>query len=131
MTFERNYPGEAVRMCCIVLLAGTVATSTADGDEVLQVAVSPRVCNDPCSAVVSVRHEPHAKDRALIVETDGSALYRSSSIQLNGDAGPATHRLVLKSVPGGEYIVRVSLERELEMAAQVETTLVVVGQPVP
>ena len=85
MTFERNYPGEAVRMCCMVLLAGTVATSTARGDDVLQVAVSPRVCNDPCSAVVSVRHQPHTGDRALIVETDGISLYRSSSIQLNGD----------------------------------------------
>jgi hypothetical protein len=54
---------------------------------------------------------PHEYDRELIVEVDNGGFYRSSFIQLDGEAEPAVHTVMFKALPAGAYEIRVTLKR--------------------
>ena len=100
---------------------------TAAADGLLSVQVQPNYCRDPCRIEVTVRLDPHETDRSLLVEADSANFYRSSTIQLDGNAEPAVHRVEFNSVPAGQYVVRVSLGRVNGVAARSDRDVLVVG----
>jgi hypothetical protein len=60
---------------------------------------------------LKIRIDPDIADRALIVELDSEAFFRSSLITLVGEDSPSTYWLRFDSLPAGDYLVRVSVER--------------------
>jgi hypothetical protein len=50
-------------------------------------------------------------DRTLLVEADSPQHYRSSTIQLERERGPSTHRVVLRALPPGTYHIRAELRQ--------------------
>ena len=103
-----------------------VPQSAATAD-LLSVEVHPNYCRDPCRIQVTVRLHPHETNRSLLVEADSATFYRSSTIQLDGNAEPAVHRVVFNSVPAGTYLVRVSLGRVEGVAARSDEDVLVIG----
>jgi hypothetical protein len=100
---------------------------SATTDALLSVQVRPNYCQDPCHIEVTVRLDPHDTDRTLLVEADSINFYRSSTIQLDGLAGAAVHRVEFSSVPAGQYLVRVSLGRVEGVVARSDSNVLVVG----
>ena len=97
------------------------------GDSALSVDVQPAFCTEPCAVRMLVSVDPHEADRELIVEADSSRFYRSSLIQLDGDAEPAVHTLMWKGLPAGLYEIRATLKRVTGEVAQVATDVRVFG----
>ena len=82
------------------LVTGIMA---ADAGESLSMKVSPRQALAPVNLRVSVRIEPDADNRALMIVADSPLFYRSSQIQLEGDQAPKTFTIEYPNVPGGQY----------------------------
>jgi hypothetical protein len=84
------------------------------GDEPVQIQISPSVCHSPCALRVTVRMPLDPTLRGLMVELDSPALFRSSSIDLDGANSPRAHVLEFHSLPAGTYEVRAVLTREAD-----------------
>src|SRR5437867_2497089 len=86
----------------VLLVTGITA---ADAGETLSMRVSPREALAPVNLRVSVRIEPHADNRALVIVADSSEFYRSSRIPLEGDQAPRVVTVEYPNIPGGQYDV--------------------------
>jgi len=86
----------------VLLVTGITA---AGAGESLSMKVSPRQALAPVNLRVSVRIEPSADNRALMIVAETSDFYRSSQIQLEGDQAPRVVSVEYPNVPGGEYNV--------------------------
>jgi hypothetical protein len=82
---------------------------SANASERLAIAVSPRQSFAPASLVVRVHLTPNVANRALEIVAESDDYYRSSRIQLDGDGAPTTSLVEFRSLPGGDYDVRVIL----------------------
>jgi mRNA-degrading endonuclease toxin of MazEF toxin-antitoxin module len=80
-----------------------------NASERLAIAVSPRQSFAPASLVVRVHITPDVANRALEVVAESEDYYRSSRMQLDGEGAPATRLLEFRSLPSGDYDVRVNL----------------------
>lgn len=73
---------------------------------ITNLVVTPKVCLAPCQYVrVVATVERKASNRWLVIQVDGDEMFRSSTVQVNGDDAPKTFRLELAHVPAGEYEV--------------------------
>jgi hypothetical protein len=75
----------------------------------LAIVVSPHQSFAPASLVVRVHVAPDVANRALEVVAESDDYFRSSRVQLDGDGAPATSMLEFRSLPSGNYEVRVIL----------------------
>jgi hypothetical protein len=74
--------------------------TAADAGECLSMKVSPRQALAPVNLRVSVRIEPNADNRVLMIVADSPQFYRSSQIQLEGDRAPRMFSIEYPNVPG-------------------------------
>ena len=88
----------------VILVAGAGA-EPASGTEKLRMAVSPSVSFAPAIVRVRFNIERHADNRMLHVAVESDSYFRSSTIQIDGNDGPATVSLVYESLPPGEYVI--------------------------
>src|SRR6202167_5010190 len=96
-----------VQACACGLLLATVITVSAD--ERLTIAVSMSQGFAPATATIRVHVAPDATNRGLEVSVDSGGYYRSSWIQLDGTEAPHTITVAVRSLPGGNYQIRVAL----------------------
>jgi hypothetical protein len=73
----------------------------------LAVRVSPAVAFAPADLRVQATIETDRDNRVLQVIAESDDFYRSSEIQLDGDHAPRTNLVAFRSLPGGEYNIRV------------------------
>jgi hypothetical protein len=95
------------------------------GQRRLSIDVQPKFCVEPCAMRMTIGIAPHEYDRELIVEADSGGFYRSSFIQLDGEAEQAVHTLMWKAFPAGAYEIRVTLKRASGEAARAATDVIV------
>lgn len=96
-------------------------------ESMLMLDVRPSFCMGPCAVRMNITIAPHESDRELIVEADSGGFYRSSFIQLDGEAEPAVHTLMFKALPAGAYEIRVTLKRSNGETAQTATDVMITG----
>src|SRR5262245_27172424 len=77
--------------------------------EQLTIAVSPLQSFPPTNLTVQVHISADDANRALEITADSGVYYRSSRMQLDGKDAPRTITSELRSLPGGDYEVRVIL----------------------
>jgi hypothetical protein len=87
-------------LCAALLTCGVIGVN---GQERVQLNVSPMISRAPATLKVRVTVERRTENRALTIVADSADYYFSSEVQLEGDASPATHFLDLRNLPGGEY----------------------------
>jgi hypothetical protein len=100
--------GEAVmkRVTTIVMMTVLLLALGATGpkaQEPVRIAASPTFAFAPALLRVRVRVEPNAANRTLTVTADSDSYYRSSLIELEGDASERTFFVEFKRVPAGQY----------------------------
>ena len=98
----------AIALLTAASLAGLASPAAAEDDSV---SVSPRFAIEGSTVVITVRVDPDPSLRSLLVEADSTAMFRSSLVQLDGDRSASVHTLRLRSLPAGEYAVRVVIDR--------------------
>jgi hypothetical protein len=87
-------------ICAALLVCGAIGLNA---DERVRLNVSPTYCFAPATLKVRVTVDRSDANRRLTIVAESGDFYRSSEIQLDGEASPATHFLDLRRVPGGEY----------------------------
>ena len=115
-----------------LVLTLTLACSfavVAGEERPLELDVSPRTCADPCTIRVIVRAEPHALNRAFVLELDSWAYSRSSVITLDGSDAALIHERNFESLPTGTYEVRAMLLRSTDERIHRRESVRVVGTP--
>jgi hypothetical protein len=107
--------------------------TTADAGECLSLKVSPRQALAPVNLRVSVRIEPDANNRVLMIVADSPEFFRSSQIQLEGSRAPRTFSIEYPNVPSGMYditgILVNSLGQERAVVRQSAHVVPVGGEP--
>jgi hypothetical protein len=88
--------------------------------------VYPHLAFAPADVRVTVRVQPNAENRGLVVEADGT-MYRSSFFQLDGADAPITFQINWPALTAGEYDVRAAVSSRVRVLARDRTTLKVVG----
>jgi hypothetical protein len=78
----------------------------ADANERLAIRVSPAVAYAPANLSVRATIEADADNRSIEIIAESAEFYRSSEMQLDGDAAPRTTFFQFRSLPTGEYAVR-------------------------
>jgi hypothetical protein len=100
----------------------------------ISVTINPRICNAPCTVVLTLKVEP-AKDNEKVtiefVEGEGAdyIAYRISDIDYS-NGGPKTVQIKYPAVPAGNYWVKASLfkhDGKTWLADSDKKTLNVVG----
>jgi len=77
--------------------------------EPLSIRVSPATSFAPANLIVRARIEPDAFNRAMEIVADSEAFFRSSLIQLDGERAPSVSNVEFRSLPPGQYEVKVAL----------------------
>ena len=99
-----------LRIAGVLLLVLLVAaTSRVAAIERLKLNVSPSVAFAPANLIVRTSIEPDAQNRAVEVQAESPAFYRSSEIELDGDRAPRTNTFELRNLPPGVYEVSATL----------------------
>lgn len=89
--------------------------------------VSPHVAFAPADLIVTVRVQPNAENRNLIVEAEGGD-YRRSDVPLEGEDAPITSRVEWRGLNAGEYIVSAKVESLVATLARDRTQVTVLGR---
>ena len=76
----------------------------------LAIRVSPAVAFAPATLRVQTTIEADAANRSVEIIAESEDFYRSSEMQLDGEAAPRTTIFQLRSLPTGEYAVRAILK---------------------
>jgi hypothetical protein len=86
----------------------------------LALRVSPAVAFAPATLRVQTTIEASAANRSVEIIAESEEFYRSSEMQLDGEAAPRTTYFQFRSLPSGQYLVRAILKgpggHELAMA---------------
>ena len=93
-----------VRACLtgfVILISGAVGAS-----DKLSMRVSPAVAFAPANLSVQATIEADSDNRSIEIIAESPEFYRSSEMQLDGDAAPRTTLFQFRSLPTGEYSVR-------------------------
>ena len=77
--------------------------------ERLQVRVSPTVASGPADILVSVIFPRDADNRWLRVSAESEDFFRSSEVQIDGDASPSVSVFTFRQMPAGEYSLQAAL----------------------
>jgi hypothetical protein len=92
---------------CLILGMMVAATAAAGANQPLVIKVSPAISFAPANLIIRTSVDPDADNRSLEVVADGPDFYRSSTVTLDGDHAPKTTQFEFRSLPPGEYEVRV------------------------
>ena len=85
------------------------ATAAAGATEPVTVKASPVTSFAPATVVVSTRIDPDADNRAMEVVAESADFFRSSTMPLEGDRAPRAAQFQFRSLPPGDYDIRVTL----------------------
>jgi hypothetical protein len=88
----------------VILTAAGVGAS-----DKLAIRVSPAVAFAPATLRVQTTIEADAANRSVEIIAESEDFYRSSEMQLDGEAAPRTTIFQFRSLPTGEYSVRAIL----------------------
>jgi hypothetical protein len=93
--------------------------SVLAGREAINVRVSG-MCIAPCDVVVEAFIEPNEHNRSVSFVLESANFFTSSESTLDGDRAPRSKQVRFRSLPPGEYQVRVTLlgdqgERDYEI----------------
>lgn len=119
----------------LIPLSLLVATSipAVDAGQCMTMKVTPHQALAPVNLRVSVRIEPHADNRGLMIVADGADFYRSSQITLEGERAPRVVNVEYPNVPGGNYdvtgVLLNSLGEERATVHQVAIVVPIGGEP--
>jgi hypothetical protein len=91
------------------LIALLWCPSGADAGGVLTLRASPPMAFAPADVLVTVALDCNADDRQLEIVLDSSAVYRASTVDLEGDHSPPVHDLLFRQLPAGRYEVTARL----------------------
>jgi hypothetical protein len=111
----------------LILLGHAQWPATTAAEAQLKVKVYPRFLNAGGDARVLVRVEPDDNNRILHVVLDGSYYYASTDVQLDGATAARTHELWWRTLPAGEYMVWVTVERASGHELMDHMSMTVVG----
>ncbi len=75
----------------------------------LAIRVSPAVAFAPATLRVQTTIEADEANRSIEIIAESEEFYRSSEMQLDGDAAPRTTYFQFRSLPTGQYSVRAIL----------------------
>jgi hypothetical protein len=117
-------------ICSMLLALGAVGVSARGESEVkpsVAITVSPAHAFAPATLRVRVRVEPDVDNRTVTIVTESDGFFRSSAIQLDGDAHPATFFMEVRHVPGGTYRVTARLDRTGQKAILASQGVTVLG----
>ena len=89
----------------LAILALGVAPIGASSKVTLR--VTPTMAFAPADLTVRATVETDPANRSMQVIAESVDFYRSSEIQLEGEFAPRTNTVSFRSLPGGEYVVRV------------------------
>ena len=76
----------------------------------LAIRVSPAVAFAPATLRVQTTIEADAANRSVEIIAESEEFYRSSEMQLDGEAAPRTTYFQFRSLPSGQYSVRAILK---------------------
>ena len=80
-----------------------------DANDKLAIRVSPAVAFAPATLRVQTTIEADAENRSIEIIAESEEFYRSSEMQLDGEAAPRTTYFQFRSLPTGQYSVRAIL----------------------
>ena len=95
--------GASLTILVILTAAGV------DANDRLAIRVSPAVAYAPATLRVQTTIEADAANRSVEIIAESDDFYRSSEMQLDGEAAPRTTFFQFRSLPTGEYAVRAIL----------------------
>ena len=93
---------------CLTFLVILTAAGVGANDK-LAIRVSPAVAFAPATLRVQTTVEADAANRSVVIIAESEDFYRSSEMQLDGEAAPRTTNFQFRSLPTGEYSVRAIL----------------------
>jgi uncharacterized protein (DUF2141 family) len=85
-------------------------SSAVTANDRLAMRVSPAVAFAPATLSVRTTIEADAGNRSVEIVAESADFYRSSEIQLDGEAAPRTTIFQFRSLPTGQYAVRAILK---------------------
>jgi hypothetical protein len=86
-----------------------LTAASVDANDTLAIRVSPTVAFAPATLRVQTTIEADAANRSVEIIAESEDFYRSSEMQLDGEAAPRTTIFQFRSLPTGEYAVRAIL----------------------
>jgi hypothetical protein len=117
-------------IAAIILVSALVLSSIAvDANNPVEIRVNGRYYTEPATVSVIVAVEPNARNRVLRLEADGEEMFRSSEIELAGDAEQYLHTIQFKNLAGGNYMLRAEvLSSSDSVIAMAEEPLTVIDR---
>lgn len=91
------------------------------------VDVAPRIAFAPADLTVTVRVQPNAENRNLIIEADGGD-YRRTDVPLEGESAPISNRIEWRGIGAGDYIVTASVTSNVALLARDRTQVKILGR---
>ena len=77
----------------------------------LTIKVRPELATSPGSVRLTAMVDPHENNRRLTLSADSGTYYRSSTVQLDGEAAPREHAMLFTHLPAGKYTLEARLGR--------------------
>jgi hypothetical protein len=94
-------------LCGFLMLAAAILPLRASAP--ITMRVTPTMCFAPADVRINAMIESDPANRAVQVAAESRDFYRSSEIQLDGDAAPRTTEFSFRALPTGEYTVTATL----------------------
>ena len=110
----------------IALFASTMAL-TGEARDVVEMRLHGRYFVEPATVRILVAVEPDAENRALLIEADGDAMYRSSELTLSGADEKRLHSVEFRNLPAGDYVLRAEVRSVYEVRGWASQRLTVSG----
>jgi hypothetical protein len=95
--------------CRALLLIGGLLAATAmrgNARELVEIRLNGHYFAAPATVQMVIAVEPNADNRVLRIEADGDQMYRSTELDLEGQAEKRLHTIEFKNLPAGSYEVR-------------------------
>ena len=111
------------------LTAAVIVTtaSVAGARQLVQMRLRGYFYNAPATVQITVAVEPDVRNRRLLIEADGSQMFRSTEVTLNGADAERVHTIEFRNLAEGGYVLRASVASETEVLGSVEQRLTVEG----
>src|SRR5258708_2076046 len=93
-------------VCGAVMLLPALSV---DGSEALHMRVYPMVSSAPASVNIYVGVSRRQENRLLRITAESPDFFRSSDVQLDGEASPRAMVIQFRDLPAGSYVVRAEL----------------------
>lgn len=116
------------RILHVLFLVSLMMAPVRAGEE-FQVLVSPVFAFEPAFLTVRTSITAAHDNRFLEVVAESAGYFRSSTVQLDGERAPRTTHVAFRSVPSGDYTVRVIVRGPTgEKRMQTERTVRVIDR---